>query len=59
MPTGVYKTTEIPPDKVDDVVAGYKLDNPEKMEKVEQADGKWTVIATWPGAGETTKKHAG
>jgi hypothetical protein len=59
MPTGVYKTTDIPPDKVKDVVAGYMLDNPEKIDEVEQTDGNWTVIATWPGAGETTKKQAG
>lgn len=54
MPTGVYKTTDIPPDKVADVVAGYMLDNPEKVDTVKQTNGKWTVIATWPGAGETT-----
>lgn len=34
MPTGVYKTTDIPRDKVADVVAGYMLDNPEKVETV-------------------------
>ena len=57
MPTGVYKTTDIPPDKVDDVVAGYNLDDPQKVKKVKQGNGKWTVIATWPGEGETTEKY--
>lgn len=59
MPTGVYKTTDIPPEKVADVVAGFMLDNPEKVEPVKQTNGKWTVIATWRGAGETTEKHPG
>ncbi len=47
MPKGVYKTTDIPEDKLDQVVAGYQLDNPAKIEKVKQPDGNWTVIATF------------
>ncbi len=47
MPTGVFKTTNVPQDKLAQVVAGYMLDNPVKVEKVKQPDGKWTVIATF------------
>lgn len=48
MPKGVYKTTDVSEDKLDQVVAGYNLDNPIKIEKVKQSDGNWTVIATFP-----------
>ncbi len=48
MPSGEEKTTDVPDEKLDQVVAGYKLDNPTKVEKVKQPDGKWTVIATFP-----------
>ena len=56
MPTGIYKTTDIPENKVEDVVAGYKLDNPQKIEKIQQDNGLWTVIATWPGQGAVSKR---
>jgi len=48
MPTGVQETTDIPNDKVDQVIAGFKLDNPIKIEKIKQPDGNWTVRATFP-----------
>jgi hypothetical protein len=47
-------TTDIP-DKstANDVAAGYwaNVPAPTKVEKTEQADGKWTVIATLPNDG--------
>jgi hypothetical protein len=48
MPCGVWKTTDIPADRVDAVVAGYQLDGPVSVTKAKQADGKWTVTATFP-----------
>lgn len=47
MPSGVFKTTNVPQEKLAQVVAGFMLDNPIKIEKIKQPDGKWTVIATF------------
>lgn len=47
MPTGVFKTTNVPQNKLAQVVAGFMLDNPIKVEKIKQPDGNWTVIATF------------
>ncbi len=48
MPCGVWKTTDVPKNRVDLVVAGYNLDAPTSVTKTEQADGNWTVTATFP-----------
>lgn len=48
MPTGVQETTDVSESKLAQVVAGYQLDNPIKIEKIKQPDGKWTVRATFP-----------
>lgn len=48
MPTGVFETKDVPENKLAEVVAGYQLDNPTKIEKIKQPDGKWTVRATFP-----------
>lgn len=47
-PKGVHITRNVPADKVDEVVAGYKADNPTKVEKKQNSDGSWNVIATFP-----------
>jgi hypothetical protein len=47
MPCGVWKTTDIPEDKVNGVIAGYQLDNPQSVVPTKQADDKWTVTATF------------
>ena len=58
MPCGVFTVTDIPPDRVDDVEAGFQLDKPTKIEKKQQQNGNWTVIATFPPcpAGEQQRK---
>ena len=56
MPNGVFKIINIPKDKVPMVVADFELDSPDKIEKIDQGDGLWTVKATFPGAGETEKE---
>jgi hypothetical protein len=45
---GEWKVTDIPSNKVDGVVQGFQMDGPLKVQKVAQADGRWTVIATFP-----------
>ncbi len=52
----VFKITDVPEKDLDEVVAGYNLENPIKIKKVKQPDGKWTVIATFSGGlpGNTT-----
>ena len=55
MPSGVWKITDIPADGVDEVVANFQLDGPDSVEKTEQPNGKWTVVATYPGEGEDEK----
>lgn len=59
MPSGVFKVTEIPEDRVADVIGMYQPDGPTSIERVEQSNGKWTVIATFPGPGETTQVFTG
>jgi len=54
MPKGVFKSTDVPEGKLEQVVAGYKLDNPTNIEKIKQPDGKWTVIATFPNDDESS-----
>ena len=48
MPTGIQETVDVPDDKLDQVIAGYQLDNPIKIEKTKQPNGKWTVRAIFP-----------
>ncbi len=59
MPSGVWKITDIPADKVDMVVADFQLESPDTVEKTEQPNGKWTVVATYPGEGEDEKVFNG
>lgn len=47
-PTGVQTTRRVPADKVAEVEAGYLADNPIKVEKKENPDGTFDVIATFP-----------
>lgn len=57
MPTGVWKITDIPKDKVATVVANFKADVPTPtIAELIQTNGLWTVKATFPGDGETEKK---
>ena len=59
MPSGVFKVTDIPEDKVATVEADYQLDNPDKIEKNLQPNGLWTVTATFPGEGKSEKGFSG
>ena len=38
-PCGVWKTTGVPAGKVNEVVAGYQLDNPTSIDKIDNHDG--------------------
>ncbi len=38
----------VPPDKVDDVVQQFKDAGATKVTKTKQADGNYTVVATFP-----------
>jgi hypothetical protein len=58
MPSGVFKITDIPQQKVAEVEALYRLDNPIKIEKIDQGNNLWTVIATFPGQGSVTQKFS-
>ncbi len=57
MPSGVFKITDIPEDKVKIVRADFELDDPISIDEIDQGGGMWTVVATFPGEGETEKKH--
>lgn len=48
MPTGIQETTDVPENKLAQVVRGYELDHPTKIEKIKQPNGMWTVRATFP-----------
>lgn len=47
-PRGVQVTRNVPPDKVAEVVAGYKAENPIRVEQNRNPDGTWDVTATFP-----------
>src|SRR5437016_1664334 len=57
-PCGVWKQTSVPADKVDEVVEGFQFDDPTKIEKVDNKDGTFDVIATFPKCadGKTTNQ---
>lgn len=57
-PRGVFKTTDVPDEELDNVVAGYQLNKPTSIEKIKQPDGKWTVIATFPDTPEEPGQSA-
>jgi hypothetical protein len=58
MPRGVFKISDIPKSKVAEIEAFYRLDNPTKLEKKAQANGLWTVIATFDGMPNSKKKFS-
>jgi hypothetical protein len=47
-PCGVWKTTGVPPAKLAGVVAGFGLDSPTSIDKIENPDGTFDVVATFP-----------
>jgi hypothetical protein len=59
MPSGVFKVTDIPEAEVPNVLATYQWQHPTKVEKEKQANGLWTVIATFSGSGSSTEKFSG
>ena len=59
MPTGKYTITDIPADKVDTVIARFRLDNPQDVSKAEQQGGLWTVTAEFGGEGTSVKSFDG
>ena len=63
-PCGTWKVTDVPTDKVQQVMADFRLDNPKTVTKDEVSEGKWTVTAVFedcpPGeANETEQSHSG
>ena len=63
-PCGTWKITDVPEDKVAEVMADFKLHRPKPtVTKEQQADGKWTVTAVFedcpPGEpNETEQSHS-
>jgi hypothetical protein len=47
-PCGVWKLTAVPANKVDEVVAEFQLDNPTKIDKIDNHNGTVDVVATFP-----------
>ena len=47
-PCGVWKRKAVPADKVAEVVAAYQLDNPTKIDKIDNHNGTFDVVATFP-----------
>lgn len=50
MPTGTHTQTDVPPEKLKIVVAGYKAQGA-AVKTTKQDDGNYTVIATFPTSG--------
>lgn len=47
-PCGTWIVTDIPEDRVGQVMAAYRSQDPRSVEKEEQPDGKWKVTAVFP-----------
>ena len=58
MPT-TETTKDVPEDKVEQVMSDYKDAGATKVEKTKQADGKWTIVATFPDSAAETAKTDG
>jgi hypothetical protein len=48
--------TDVPADKVDDVVQDFKDAGATNVEKTKQPDGRYTVVATFPDAEKSADK---
>jgi hypothetical protein len=61
MVCGVFTTSSIPDGDQDDVVDLYKANvpPPTTVTSTKQADGTWTVVATWPPCPPNTQHSAG
>ncbi|HYG47384.1 MAG TPA: hypothetical protein VD846_05510 [Allosphingosinicella sp.] len=46
-PCGTWIVTDIPPDEVGSVMAGYRAQDPLIVVKQDQLDGKWKVTAVF------------
>jgi hypothetical protein len=47
-PCGVWTQKAVPVAMVDEVVAEYKLDNPTKIDKIDNHNGTFDIVATFP-----------
>jgi hypothetical protein len=48
MPCGTYKITDIPAAELGGVIVDAHIGNPIDVQSVQQADGNYTVIVTYP-----------
>lgn len=51
-PCGVFTVSKVPAPKVDQVVADFQLDDPIKIDTVENKDGTFEVTATFPACAD-------
>jgi len=58
-PTGTQTVTDVPPNRVDQVVAGFKAQGADPVTKTKQSDGNYTVVAVFPDASGPQKKGNG
>jgi hypothetical protein len=58
---GTFTMTDIPDAEADVIVASYKSTKPPptSVTKTKEADGSWTVVATYPPCPATTTHAAG
>jgi hypothetical protein len=47
-PCGVWRLNAVPADKVDQTVAEFQLDNPTNIQKIDNHNGTFDVVATFP-----------
>ncbi len=56
-PCGVWKQPAVPADKVDAVVAGFQLDSPIKIDKVDNHNGTFDIVATFPACPDSSSTN--
>jgi hypothetical protein len=47
-PCGIWTRKAVPTAKVAEVVAAYRLDNPIRIDKIDNHNGTFDVVATFP-----------
>ena len=58
-PCGVWKLTAVPAGQVDQTVAEFQLDNPTNIQRIDNHDGTFDVVATFPPCPDGSSSNQG
>lgn len=58
-PCGVWKRERVPAAKVPEVIAAFQLDSPNTIDKIDNHDGTFDVVATFPPCSDGSVSNQG